>query len=502
MLSSPSLVYLYSFVPRIVLLLILIFLTVKYTRRRLHNGILIGLITGMSPTAIMLFGPSELLPGLPMISLDRVVWPTVLATFWFKRSRGETTRLPLDWVERGFLAFIAVMLTSMITHGSYKDAKGDWNLFAIVQGYAFPSIAYFVARREAGTDKQLQSFLIGLGFISLYFVLTGIAQVFGLHQLVFPEFILDPALGVHAGRPRAIFLNASYYGLAIATSLPFLIWLYFTDRAPRRYLWPVVAALSVVPLILTFQRAAWVSGMVALGVAVIAWPKRRSVLTAVCVLCGILALLWASDGIMRQIEARTIDEDTIKYRLFFIERGLAMFRENPILGVGINRFGIELAKDSELAQERLSNAHNTWITLLAELGLIGFLLYLFPFALVCFESFQVYSRVPRNRAILGIIVAVTLAFLAMSISVEMRGNLYATALLFSLWSMTLGKIGVVSHLRERRVAPSRSIACTGLIECKRPWLQQRFSDTRQTPVRWFWAGQRRRQSRRVQSYRN
>src|SRR5215510_567624 len=121
MLPSPALAYYYSFVPRVVLLLILVFLTVKYTRRSLHNGILIGLITGMSPTAIMLFKPSEFLPGLPMISLERVVWPTVLATFWFKRSRGETTRLPVDWVERGLLAFIAVMLISMITNGSYTD---------------------------------------------------------------------------------------------------------------------------------------------------------------------------------------------------------------------------------------------------------------------------------------------------------------------------------------------------------------------------------------------
>jgi putative inorganic carbon (HCO3(-)) transporter len=503
MLYSPSFAN-HAFVFRLALLLALVFLTFKYTRRGMQNGILIGLITGMSPVAILLFRTSELLPGLPMISLDRIVWPTVLAAFFFKRSRGETARLPLDGIERGLLAFVAVMLASMLIHGSYTGSDGEWDLFSIMRGYGFPFVAYFVARREARAAKQLQPFLVGLGFIALYFVLTGMAQLLGLHQLVFPQFILDPELGVHSGRPRALFLNASAYGLAIATSLPLLIWLYFTDRAPRRYLWPLVAVLSVVPLLYTLQRAAWLSAIVALAVTVLAWPKRRVILTGVFVFCAGWGLVSASDAVIRQLEARLEEQATIDFRFEHIEAGWALFRENPVLGVGINRFGLEAAKHFFSGSALLGNAHNTWITLLAELGLIGFFTFLMPFTLALFKSVQLYWRLPKNRAILGILVGITLSYFAMSISIEMRGNLYANSLLFTLWTMILGSVRRVSDVRQRRPAGyrRRMIVRSGLTALNRPELRARFSEAPRTTVGWSWASQRRRQSRRVQGFRD
>jgi hypothetical protein len=129
MLASPVLTS-YPFGLRIGLLIALIFLTVHYTRRGMQNGILLALITGMSPVAIILFRGAELLPGiLPNITLDRIVWPTVLIIFFLKRRQGETERLPLDWIELSILALITVILISMIRYGSYRDEDGEWNLF-------------------------------------------------------------------------------------------------------------------------------------------------------------------------------------------------------------------------------------------------------------------------------------------------------------------------------------------------------------------------------------
>jgi O-antigen ligase len=438
MLDSPSLLS-YPLVFRIVLLLAVVFITIRYTMRGIQNGILIGLITGMSPIAIWLFRGSELLPGLPnVISLDRIVWPIVLAVFLFKRSRGETKKLPLDWIECGLLMFIAVMLGSMISHGSYIDPDGDWSLFKIMRGYVFPFTAYFIVRRGTRSTKEFTTFLVGLGFIALYLALTGIAEVLRIHELVFPEFILNPKLGIHFGNVRGIFLNASAYGFALATTLPFLVWLYFTDHGPRRYLWPIVGMLSAAPLVFTFQRAAWLSAILTLGATALTWPKQRAILTGVVVFVILCGLLFASDAIMQKLEAKLQRQTTIDYRLAHIERGWSMFRANPVLGVGINRYGVEVEKYSSFRSDLTTSAHNTWITLLAELGLVGFLSYFLPFGFVLFKSVQVYWRFPPYRAIVGIVIGITLAFIAMSISLEIRGNLYANALLLTLWSMTFG----------------------------------------------------------------
>jgi O-antigen ligase len=439
MLDSPSLLS-YPFVFRIGLLVVLVFTTVRCSMRGIQNGILIGLISGMSPVAIWLFKGSELLPGLPnVISLDRIVWPTVLAVFLVNRSRGETKKLSPDWIEWGLLAFIFVMLASMINHGSYTDPEGEWSLTKIMRGYAFPFMAYFIVRRGVQTTKEVSAFLVGLGFIALYLALTGIAELLNINELIFPQFILNPDLGIHFGRVRGIFLNSGAYGFALATALPFLVWLYFTDITPRRYLWPVVAVFAAVPLVFTFQRAAWLSAILTLGVTALAWPKRRAVLIGVLVFAGLCGLLFASEVLMRRLETRLEDKNTIDYRLAHIERGWSMFRANPVLGVGINRYGAEVEKYSSYRSRLTSHAHNTWITLLAELGLVGFLSYLIPFGFVLLKSVQLYWRFPQYRAIVGIVVGVTLAFIAMSMSLEIRGHLYANVLLLTIWSMTFGR---------------------------------------------------------------
>jgi putative inorganic carbon (HCO3(-)) transporter len=457
MLDSPMLIS-YPFGLRVGLLIALIFVTVKYTRRGMQNGILLGLITGMSPIAIVLFRGAELLPGtMPNISLDRIVWPIVLIVFFLKRRRGETERLPLDGIEYCIFALIMIMLLSMVSHGSYTDPDGDWALFRIIRGYIFPFAAYFIARRGIRTGQQLHGFLVGLAFMAMYIVFIGIAERFSIHWLIFPQFILKPDIGVHFGNSRGIFLNASTNGLAIATALPFLIWLYFADRAPRRYLWPLVAALSIVPLIFTFQRAAWLSAFAALGVAVLAWPRKRVVLTGFLVFFAACSLYFASDALMQRLESKIGRQGSIDYRLHHIERGWAMFQANPVLGVGLNRYAAEVENYSSGSFLLNAHAHNTWITLLAELGLVGFFPYsaVFVFALV--ESIKFYRRFVQYRAILGILVGVTLAFLAMSISIEVRGLLYANALIFTLWGMHLELIRSRSGLRLKRAVAYRRI---------------------------------------------
>lgn len=453
MLETPSL-NTYPLILRVVVLIALAVVTYRFTKKGFHNGILLGLITGASP--IVLFRD---LPGLPIISMDRVVWPIVLGVFLIKRSRNETERLRLDLIERSLLAFMAVMLISMIAHGTYVSTGGEWSLFIVLRGFVFPSMAYFMVRRAAAKPSNLHSFIVGLGYFGLYLAVTGLLEVFHIDQLIFPQFVVNPKIGIHFGHARGIFVNASVLGLALATALPFLVWLFFHDRAPRRYLWAFAAVVSALPLIYTFQRAAWLSALLAMGVTAVAWPKRRLILTwglMFAVVCG----FWlGSEALMKRLESRTGNTSTIEYRLAHIERGWAMFRENPVVGVGINRYNVEVEKYTSSTRnlKDLSHAHNTWITLLAELGLIGFVAYVIPFILVLSKCLLLYLRYPRHRAFLGILAGITLGFLMMSVSIDLRTDLYSHTFLFTFWAMILGTMRRPEVSREAMIVnPRRS----------------------------------------------
>jgi O-antigen ligase len=438
MFPTPALYHYYPYALRVGLLFALIFLTFRYTKRGIQNGILIGLVTAMSPIPLTLF---ERFGPIPDVSLDRVVWPIVLIVFFLKRRQGETDKVPLDWIECSILGFTAIVLLSLISYGSYAGKEG-WNLFGIIRGYAFPFMAYSIARRGIKTAQQLHAFFVGLGFIALYLVFTGVAETLRINWLIFPQFILRSDLGIHFGKVRGIFLNASHNGLAIAMALPFLVWLSFKDRTPRRWLWPVVAALAIVPVAYTMQRAAWLSTATALAMVTLTWPRRRIVLIGLAVYVAAAGFLFKSDALTQKLETRLEQESTIDWRIERIEAGWAVFRANPLLGVGINRYNMSVDEYiSSRSQDRnRSNAHNTWITLLAELGLLGTLSYGAIFGFVLFESIKSYWRYPRYRVILGILMGITLAFVVMSISLEIRSVLYPNAFLYAIWGMILAAV--------------------------------------------------------------
>jgi O-antigen ligase len=473
MFSSYYLPGLYPFPFRFALFIALFVLVYRCTNKGLQNGVLIGLIVGA--TGIVLFNGQEIMPGLPnVISVDRIVWPVVLGIFLIKQRRGQIERLPLDWIERVLLAFIAVMFASMIQHGSYVSADGEWSLLFVLRGYGFPFMAYFIARRGAGTGKQFYGFVVALGYFTLYLAFTGLAEIFKIQALVFPQFIMNSAVGIHFGWVRGVFLAATVYGLAVAMALPLLVWLYFNDRAPRRYLWVVTAALLVPCLVYTFQRAAWISAIVAAGVTALAWPKRQLFLMWSLLFLFMCGFWFASERAVRRLEERVHDEGTIESRYQSIERGLVLFRTNPLLGVGMNRFGVESERRWPHATV-MTTAHNTWIMILAELGLVGALTYLLPFLFVLFNSFYGYLRFPQHRALLAILVAITLAYLAVSMSIDLRPSLYCNGLLLTLWAMILARLPQRS---QKRVVAYRGMLNTGQIRVIRPMMQRRVISER------------------------
>jgi O-antigen ligase len=421
---------------RIIIFLVLTSLTIRYTRRGVQNGILIGLAAGMNLFELF---HGDFGKALPIITLERLVWSIILGVFLIKRSKGETNRLPLDLVERSILVYFFVIMISLFMHRSYTTTAGGWHLTDFSRGYAIPFAAYFIARRSITNSQQLRSFLIGLGAIALYLAFTGIAEVCNIHWLIFPRYILDPKIGIHFGQARGIFLNASFLGLAIGMALPICIWHFFTDRGIRQWLWPVLAVLSLIPLIYTIQRAAWLGAIGAVAVSVMAWPRRRFVLTGILVFIASLGFLIMSDLLMRKVEAKIGDAGTVDFRVQLIKRSLAMIRAHPLTGIGFNLFSAELPNYTVPGEFGSGTypSHNTVFTVFVELGIVGLLPFLAIFGSLLCQSAWIYWQHQELRAFIGMLWGLSVALLTMMVMVEVRGALYANALFYALWGMSI-----------------------------------------------------------------
>ena len=290
------------------------------------------------------------------------------------------------------------------------------------------------------TNRQLTSFFIGIGLITGYLILTGIAEAFQIHDLVFPKFIIDPSRGTHAGRARGVFLNASFLGLAIAMALPIFVWLMFTDRSGRRWLWILLGILSALPLAYTIQRAAWICAAAAIAVTVLSWPGRRTILMSVLVGSLFIGVFLVSGTLAERVETKLGDENSIDFRTVLITRSLLMIRQSPITGIGLNRFKLDLPEytSAEAGWSRaVFHSHNTVLTVFAELGVVGVIPYLAIFGFLFLESVQIYARYPEFRAIIGVLWGVSIAVFGMMMSVELRAQLYLNGLFFALWGIGL-----------------------------------------------------------------
>jgi O-antigen ligase len=110
--------------------------------------------------------------------------------------------------------------------------------------------------------------------------------------------------------------------------------------------------------------------------------------------------------------------------------------------------------DASLAT-RFVTSHNTYLTVLTELGLVGFLLYLFPVAWWFVLSIRVWPRIPKvgfwSRSLLGSLWLVMLFNFTVSNFMDMRW--FPIGL--TLWWWVLGLVAnmVYPYLKGRDIQP-------------------------------------------------
>src|SRR5713101_3216232 len=132
----------------------------------------------------------------------------------------------------------------------------NWSMFAAkwVVPFALYHLSGFVFDNAASLRRFEIFALLILGYLSLIAVLF----LFGAKQLIFPRYILDESLGIHADRARGPFLQAVANGVTLN-----LLGLIALDSYRRRRLRGLIALLFLIALPLavlaTETRAVWTS---------------------------------------------------------------------------------------------------------------------------------------------------------------------------------------------------------------------------------------------------
>jgi len=276
---------------------------------------------------------------------------------------------PMIW-PMALLSLLAVLSTL----GQPYDSQ-TWSLLAAK--FAVPYTLYYLAGLTFDTPAGLRRLEIFLLFVLAYLSLTAIFQLLGWDFLVFPRYILNPEIGIHVDRARGPFLQAVANGVTL--NLLGLVALSGVCRGRIRGA-VAVLLLSALPIAIlaTMTRAVWLSfagSMAWLGLSQRGILRKASIALIALAVLGLLFTLATPQSESTLLD-RAEEQSPIDFRMAVYHSALEMAAEKPILGWGVNRMPPEIARRVEGYSAVAYAAHNSFLEILVENGLVGLVLYL------------------------------------------------------------------------------------------------------------------------------
>lgn len=367
-----------------------------------------------------------------LLPLYLVVAAAVLALS-YRIARGERPAPPPFLLALPIAAFVTFSATSLLW--TWDERAGGIALAFFV----FPFVAGFatVARNpvEARLPRALLVTLVALGSL---FAAIGIWQA-QTRTLFFARDVEVANAYTSFFRVTSLFKDPSLYGRYLVIPIAVLL-VAILIRRGRTVDWAVGAALVAFlfwGLFYSYSQSSFVALFaVTFAVALVGSGRRMRI---ALIACALVATLSAGAVAADAVGGRSA-KDVTSGRSRLVSVTLDAFKERPIAGVGI---GGQPRASSELAGKGSPSrnaSHTTPLTVLAELGVIGFGLYLWTLAAAGW-AFRLVTR--RDRA-LGIgLAAVLLVLLVHSL-------LYAG---FFEDPLTWGVLGVAAAVLATAQAP-------------------------------------------------
>lgn len=380
--------------------------------------------------------------GLPLLTLTIIVLSDGLLM-----RRRPLPRLGL--AEIAMLGYALASAASIVLQNGNPAAT----LYLFYDRIIVSMLFYLIVRLIEPTDSEMRWLLATAAFVVLTQSAIGILSQFapGLLPSGWMENAGERTVGTLIN-PAIYTITLMFGGLILVHAAQ------QTSSGRQRTLYVLCFLLAVYCTFISFSRASWLGGVVVLGVLTLAYPRFMVKLGLLVVPLGLLAggvlfsgqIAWARERIY-SAEA----ENSANSRLPIISGAYNMFLEKPVTGWGYGNFdlydrsfyGVLLGSAGD---SRDHASHNYFLTILAEQGLLGLSLYLFPMFYWLFQSVRRYGEMPkvglRSRKLLIMLWLVILFHIIVSNFINMI-VVYG----LGIWWITLGLIGYLvqdDRLRE------------------------------------------------------
>jgi O-antigen ligase len=428
-------------------------------------GIYLAVQIGANPTLglllLLFFLPFERIPSVDVggISLKINLFVgglTLASTALAVATRQLRLRLQLThWLSLGFIVLCLFGLVSATEQSRILEVT-LFTFFAMALAWLVPQLLT--------TPALLQKAL------TVLFWSVVVVGVFGLYQFVGDLVGLPNVLtGIDRGFSKIVFgfprIQAfSHEPLYLGNYLLLPLSLLFTSilsdirQISKRALWGAFVLLSIV-LVLTVARGAYIGAMASVLVIVLSLP--REVLQPKHLLLGLamfLVVATASYGFLRSSASNdagsalenfqnhvllgdVIGSESGEGRLSTFGQAYDIWRNHPWLGTGAGTFGSASRNFPDPKVEETSAiVNNEYLEILAETGLIGFLILAAMLGVILSRS-VVALRLTDNALVRATLIGATAALIGMLV----QYNFFSTLYIIHIW-VTIGLLLAVQTI--------------------------------------------------------
>jgi O-antigen ligase len=289
---------------------------------------------------------------------------------------------------------------------------------------------FYIVKDIIDTKTKLKNFII-IAFISCVIILIdGFTQYF----VTGIDFLHNyPAFNYAGFKPGGIIFPTASFPFQNDFAAWIVMFIFpvgaFAFWAKPNWRSRIVATIVLVcllyMLILTKVRGAWIGFLIALVFLSIFKLKRIGILL---IIGFILSALFVNKTMLPAIFSIAND------RSVMLKNGVEIFKKHPIIGNGINTFFVEyreIRNDYEKGK-RGSYAHNCYLQMAADVGLLGLISFLLFVAAVLSTGFKAL-KIIKDPLYYSLILGIGLGLIAFLVHSAGDTNLYSLPLAALFW---------------------------------------------------------------------
>jgi O-antigen ligase len=382
--------------------------------------------------------------ALPVVTVAIIMLSSMLGI----RAR----RLPtLGWPELMMAGYVVASLLSI----AYTSNDSLAVAYLLYDRVFAPVCLYTIVRLLEPNEEELKRLLPAVVFLLVS------QSVLGLLSWIAPDVVPSAWLGKVGERTTGSLRDPNTFGTTMIFCGMFVLHEGLTSRHGwMGRIWSVLLfVLALLMVFLTFSRAVWLAGLIAIIGALYIYRRFVKRIGAVAIPAIIVML---ASGLLTKpaefaryrLQSEQSTESALS-RLPVVYASVRMFEAKPVTGWGygsFDRFDRQFQRPvGELVYPRKDHAsHNLYLTILAEQGIIGLILFVGPMFYWLFRTRSGVANMPADRIVTRkLLTSLWLVFAGYALV----NNFMVMHVPFGLglWWLTLGLIGSLVHRYRTRV---------------------------------------------------